>query len=242
MDDDAHGHNEHGAMEGHSSNTTKKKKRSRGATRDQRDSSSRDCEHNELRDSRDYWREKSAQLEVCMQGMKEEHGAEMRSQQLQYLSLRGEWGRQKLELAACQDQLEDAEMARAHLEINNEELFLKLHGLNTAIARMQQRPSAITANSSTNSTIENTKNSTLCMCCCEANIDTVFRCKHAVMCEDCVVRMLNHADESDNYNDGEARCPVCRDPITFSNAGQSSGRSSDHDFLLAPYTRIYIGA
>lgn len=248
-DDDGNRRVEHGATEGHSSNTAKKKKRSRGGardSRDSRDSNSRDCEHtNELqhlRESRDYWRDKSAQLEVTMQGMKEEHGAEMRTQRLQYVSLRGEWGRQKLELAACQDQLEDAEMARALLEINNDELFRKLHGLNVAIARMQQKSSSSTDNSTDVETdVETnaeTNMKTLCMCCCDANIDTVFRCKHAVMCEDCVVRMLHHADENDDYNDGEARCPVCRDPISFTNAGQSS----NHDFLLAPYTRIYIGA
>ncbi len=196
----------------------------------------------------DHWRRTTARLQEDlskarreMQQLRDAHNDQLRDQRMQYLTLRGEWGRQKLELAACQDQLDEAEMAKAMLEINNDELFRRIHALNMEIARMRgSMPTNATVvdDDDDESPQPEAMGNTLCLCCCEASIDTVFRCRHAVMCEDCVIRMMHHADESDVYEDETAaRCPICRDPITFTRAGPG-----DSGLLLAPYTRIFIGA
>jgi hypothetical protein len=62
------------------------------------------------------------------------------------------------------------------------------------------------------------------MCCADADIETLFRCGHALTCQACAHRLVMVAAEDDEV----ARCPICRTCLQMSPNEM-------------PFVRIFIG-
>jgi hypothetical protein len=265
--------------------------------------------------------------EAAKRGLQTTHDDDMRQLRGRFerkvSDMRVEANHMRHQLHALHDLVDDMELAKANLEINNEELFMKLHEANLTIAelrganthhhhhhhhsaahnynnntnnnnssnnssnnvsnnsntnvvedgehvehRMATLPSVVmlrggsTATntpppptpsipSTTSTTTPPTTNANhatapmsstsmdaaaTCICCCEARIDTVFQCKHAVACEGCARRILATANETGCI----PRCPFCREPLLMSDTFRSpvsTSSQSSRETALIPFTR-----
>lgn len=142
----------------------------------------------------------------------------------------------EFELHQAREQLDDLELCRAQLEINNGELFTRLHrtllaasasagpgpgpgtGTGTGTALVPVPTAARNADGLSGADgpygAEEEESSTatmpLCVCCVSAPVEAVLACGHATTCVTCVERMIGLAREEGT---GAARCPVCRVPL-----------------------------
>ena len=151
------------------------------------------------------------------------------------------------EIEHMQGTIDDLELARANLEINNDELFRNLHSKNTQIVELQRALSNGTSAHYDNShdhdhdhdhdsaAMREEAHRASCVVCKSACIDTVFvSCNHAACCETCVRALFDFAEEDPRM----ARCPVCRRPFAGSLSHASSSRpTSEHHQV---YRKIVI--
>lgn len=122
------------------------------------------------------------------------------------------------------DSLDEVELARADLEINNDELFRKLHGKSSDVAALQrtideltkaQTPAAASLGSEPARSAIASAALRDCVCCASACINTVFiACGHAATCEACAQKL--HSNALDDRR--RARCPICRRDLVESPA------------------------
>jgi hypothetical protein len=154
------------------------------------------------------------------------------------------------QLADCKDACDDLEYQRANLQINNEELFQRLHQQTQLTVRLrasldvymgqsrmqaqgqaQVQSQALTQQQS-RSQNELRQSAPMCVCCASEPITTCFQpCGHAAACAKCAREIVRRAR-------GEfmtPRCPVCRQDL---GPGEEGDNDNDHNntLLTAPRT------
>jgi Zinc finger, C3HC4 type (RING finger) len=145
------------------------------------------------------------------------------------------------ELRTHRDTIDDLEMARASLEINNDELFRIIHDKSLQISRLQaafvaREESSSSSSSSSDSDEDDRREVKItCVCCKTAAIDTCFSaCRHAAACETCVQRLLECALENQQI----AKCPICRAQLApRSTRFLFTQREEEVDMI---YSRVHI--
>jgi len=156
----------------------------------------------------------------------------------------------KEELEESRETNDDLEMERATLQLNNDELFQRLHQQSAAIVRMQGALdnmrrfgtfSQSTLHESTSMTTTGPSAMALvptahCVCCISSTVNACFiPCGHACTCTSCANEIVRRA-----HDDGKrAACPICRQELGGDAA--STWRPNGRSILTPPpFMRLHI--